>query len=451
MAAAIAQVSAGRTRIPTILMTAHHPSTRRQPIVLSDVFGVLQATLEGSARREIVAEASRAGDLGRALRRLREGMRSNVWKTGAATVDLERIIQKYDRKTRQAGFHVLHDWDGISDKVNEDTIPVDVLQYLIDRRGAEPATALVLAILLDYYFMHLLALLTLRIWDEGDPNANLDRIDGLLGALQGPDGSGQPFAADAETLMLIGTSHFEIHERGYGTLLEKTRTLDHAHQIKIAIGHAASTGSHLRFGFEATYGRDTINMRNDNVADYPWLCFALATLMREYLRMHEAGERGLARERLVEAMLNGLSADARAMIGAPPASLASCEGERAAFATAFQAFKTDLLAEFEPFRPSEQAYSPLSFFFNFSHNVVKGMVIDALVRGRPWKLTFNDLLSGVPRGQPETESRLQLAETLMGYARANPHRIRGRLRPVIVYDVQSGREAFSVAIRKMKE
>ena len=28
----------------------------------------------------------------------------------------------------------------------------------------------------------------------------------------------------------------------------------------------------------------------------------------------------------------------------------------------------------------------------------------------------------------------------MGYARANPHRIRGRLCPVIVYDPASGRE-----------
>jgi hypothetical protein len=44
-----------------------------------------------------------------------------------------------------------------------------------------------------------------------------------------------------------------------------------------------------------------------------------------------------------------------------------------------------------------------------------------------------------------------LAETLMGYARANPHRIRGRLRPVIVYDVRSAARRFPFAIRKMKE
>ncbi len=48
-------------------------------------------------------------------------------------------------------------------------------------------------------------------------------------------------------------------------------------------------GSHLRFGFEATYGRDTVVMRDDNVADYPWLCFALLTVMQEYARLDAAG------------------------------------------------------------------------------------------------------------------------------------------------------------------
>jgi hypothetical protein len=35
----------------------------------------------------------------------------------------------------------------------------------------------------------------------------------------------------------------------------------------------------------------------------------------------------------------------------------------------------------------------------------------------------------------------------MAYARANPHRIRGRLMPVIVYDPQAGRRAFSATLR----
>lgn len=409
----------------------------------------LAEALTGTVRPEIVAEAANAPDLNRALLRLRDGMRSNVWRGHG--LDLSRVIQKYDRKTRQMGFHVLHDWDGMADRVNEDTIPVDVLHYLIARRRAEPAHPTRLAILLDYYFMHLLALLTLHIWDEGDADANLDAVDRLLRALQGPTGSRQQFAADAATLLLIATSHYELHERGYGILLEKTRSLRARHQASIAVGHAASMGSHLRFGFEATYGRDTVNMRDDNVADYPWLCFALSRLMKEYVRMRESDETAAGRERVVEAMLNGLSADPRAFVGSPPASLSQCEMERAAFRDSFHAFKDDLLAEFEPYRPSEGAYSPLCFFFNFSHNVVKGIVIDALLRGQPWDVSLNDLLTGLAREDVHSARKLQLAEILMGYARANPHRIRGRLRPVIVYDLQSGREAFSVAMRKLRE
>jgi hypothetical protein len=432
-------------------MPASKPAVSRSTSTLNDVLALLTDALEGSLRRDVVAHAAGAGDFTTALQRLRDGMRANVWTVKGVTCDLSRAVQRYDRKTRTLGFHVLHDWDGIADRVNDDTIPVDVLHYLIDKRGAAPVDPAALAILLDYHFVHLLALLTLRVWDEGDPNENLDRIAALLAALQGPQGSGQPFAADAETLLLIATSHYELHERGYAVLLDQTRTLDAAHQTRIALGHGASMGCHLRFGFEATYGRDTINMRNDNVADYPWLCFALATLMKEYLRLRAAGDHGEARRRCVESMLNGLSADARAIIGAPPASLSGSEAERAEFAASFTDVKDDLLQEFEAFRPVETAYSPLCFFFNFSHNVLKGTVIDALLQSRPWPLPFNGLLTAIDADPEASATKIALAETLMAYARANPHRIRGRLRPVIVYDVASGREAFSVTMRKLRQ
>ena len=80
-------------------------------------------------------------------------------------------------------------------------------------------------------------------------------------------------------------------------------------------------------------------------------------------------------------------------------------------------------------------------------------MIDALLTAGPWPLTLQR-----PADQPRTtrsvhdsEREIALAETLMGYARANPHRIRGRLRPVIVYDVATGREAFSVTMRKLRQ
>jgi hypothetical protein len=419
--------------------------------MFEEACALLERALNGEHRRRIVAEVSHTRDLRTALLRLRDSMRSHVWRAGASAINLGKIVKKYDTLTRADGFHVLNDWDGIADQVNEDTIPVDVLHYVVDKRGSGPASPIVLAMLLDYYFMHLLSLLALRVWDEGDADANLDRIDALLRQLQGRDGSGQLFAADAETLILIATSHFEPHEAGYATLLVKTRSLNAAHRLNVARGHAASMGSHLRFGFEATYARDTVVMRDDNAADYPWLCFSLATLMAEYARLHDRQDAGPARDAVVEAILNGLSPDARAFVRDPPRSPSPFEAERRAFAELFRRHEPELLGAFERYRPTPQAYSPISFFFNFSHNVVKGMVIDAVLRAQPWPVTLNDMLTGASADGAPPAAREALATTLMGYARANPHRIRGRLMPVIVYDPAAGRRAFSVTMQKLKE
>src|SRR5262249_41849614 len=265
----------------------------------------------------------------------------------------------------------------------------------IDIRGGELDHKFAASLLLDYYYFHILSLLTLRIWDDGDADANLDRIGELLRLLQGPNGSGQRCVDDAETLMLVATSHSELGERGYGQLLTRVRSLNRTHQARIAFGHAASMGSHLRFGFQVTYARDTIAMRDDNVADYPWLCFALATVMREYARLHEARVDGNERERIVEALLNGLSPDARAFIGEPPQSLLHCERDRLEFRELYCRYRDDLVGEFERHVPDERAYSPLSFFFNFSHNVLKGTIVDALLRGSRWDVSFDDLLTGL--------------------------------------------------------
>jgi hypothetical protein len=462
----------------------------KQEVTFEGACALVETALQGTVRQEIVAAGSRSENLGKALLRLRESMRINVWKAGAHHISLDSIITQYDSRTRRDGFHVLHDWDGKADRVNDDTIPVDVLNYLIDKRGAEPFDRTALAILVDYYFLHVLSLLSLRVWDEGQPDRNLDRLNQLLGSLQGRNGSGQPFVDNAETLILIATSHFELDERGFGKLLEKVRTFNRPHRTNIALGHAASMGCHLRFGFEATCGRDTVALRDDNAADYPWLCFALATLMSEYARTCETGERGappslklgrtaealaeagepgvearlkgspsnnagtqgVEREAIVEGMLNGLTPDARAFVGDhPPASLSACEVERSGFATLFHQHRPALLEDFERHRPSDQMYSPISFSFNFSHNILKGTIVDALMWGEAWDLTFNDLLRGSPAGDAKSQLKATLANTLMGYARTSPDRIRGRLMPVITYDPLAGRQAFGLAMRKIRE
>ena len=392
----------------------------------------LDAALRGDARRAIVNDVGAAQALGDALARLRDRLRSDGW------------IREFDRRTRAEGFHVLHDWDGKADHVNPDIIPIDVLAYVSSLQRGAATDAHVLAVLLDYYYFHLLTLLSVRLWDEGNADARLDRLQALLDALQGPDGSGQRFVSDAETLLLVATSHYERHEDGYTLLLDRVRALTREHRVRIAIGHASSMSCHLRFGFEATYGRDTLVMRRDNVADYPWLGFALTTLMREHDRAGADAD-----ESIVEALLCGLAADARAFVGEPADGLTPYDEERIEFRELFRRHRAALLDGFERFRPAADRYSPLSFFFNFAHNIIKGTVVDAILRRRTWTPTFNDLLTARDAGAPEAERRA-LAVTLMGYAQANPDRIRGELTPVIVYDPRAGHAAFTVTMSKLR-
>ncbi|HET6600160.1 MAG TPA: hypothetical protein VFG60_09370 [Burkholderiaceae bacterium] len=425
-------------------------------ITFEQACNIVAPALRGDVRREIVAGLA-GKTLGASLLALRDAMRANRFRAVGQQIFLDRVVSSFDGRTRGEGFHILHDWDGVAQQTNPDIIPVDVLHFLVDQRGAEPATDTELAILLDYYLMHVLSLLTLRVWDDGDPNENYERLNAMLADLQGPRGSGQQFASDAETLMLIGTSHNEPAEWGYARLLAKVRTLGQPQQFRIGLGHASSMGCHLRFGFEAQCGRDTLLLRDDNISDYPWLCFALAAVMREYQRLVDAGgvSAGTPAERhlavIEETLLNGLTADARAFIGVPPASLSESEADRVRFVDGFTRHRAALLESFEKYRPTDQAYSPLSFFFNFSHNVVKGAVVDALLWGEAWDVSLNDLLTGVTRAGIEDGSQQLLAVTLMAYARSNPDRIRGKLMPVIVYDPQAGRRAYTVAMEKLSQ
>jgi hypothetical protein len=137
-----------------------------------------------------------------------------------------------------------------------------------------------------------------------------------------------------------------------------------------------------------------------------------------------------------EALLNGLTADARAFVGVPPPSLSASERDRVRFVDGFARHKTALLESFQRYRPSDTAYSPLSFFFNLSH---------------AWDVSLTDLLTGVPRAGLEEGSQQLLAATLMAYARSNPDRIRGQLMPVIVYDPQAGRRAYTIALEKLAQ
>jgi hypothetical protein len=423
------------------------PKSTRPPVTFESTCAKVEAILSSGARAEILGELRKEKTFAFALSRLRDQMRAHRFSRPEGEFSLAREIRVMDERTRADGFHVLKDWDGVADRLNEETIPVDVASFLLRTpvsEGAEPAA---LKILLDYYFFYVLALLAMRAWDEGVASENLDRIGRMLRALSGEQGSGHRFVGSAETLLPVATSHFEPDVSAFGRLLGKMRRLDEPHRRRLALCYAAILSSHLRFGFQATYGRDVLQMRNDNAPDYPWLLFALGTLVEAYGR---EDVQGADREVVVEALVNGLLPDPRAFLGTPPPSLAECEDERSRFVERFRAAQAELEKDFEHHRPGDARYSPLAFFFNFPHNLLKAMVVDALVNGKAWNVSLDDLLTGVPPS-PSSEERVAVATTLMGYARASPDRIRGRLVPVIVYDPRAGLRAFGNTLSKLNE
>ena len=91
-------------------------------------------------------------------------------------------------------------------------------------------------------------------------------------------------------------------------------------------------------------------MRNDNAADYPWLAFALATLIDD---TPQAATRPLQRPPA------GSLARPLAFVKTLPFASASPSTEERSNASRRSGRRMAL-------------YSPLSLFFNFSHNVVKG-------------------------------------------------------------------------------
>ena len=419
----------------------------------------LEDALRGETRREILKDViSRAKNLDEALIRLRGYIRAHQFKAGNLQLNLAKLASQFDERTQKDGFHVLRDWDGKADRLLDETIPIDVLDYLgrslptkllLSSVGGSAIT--ILAILLDYYFLYLIALLCLRAWDEGDPNDNLDRLTAIVRDLQGPGGSGQKFVDNAETVILMATSHFEPDDKAYLRLLDKQRSLDLTHQVNIGLVHAAILASHLRHGFQDLYKRDLVLMREDNVPDYPCLCFAVTVLMRGYARKHEAGVHDLEREKIVEGIINGLTPDARAFLGKPPASLMPSKTELEEFVLLFHRHKEDLFKEFELHRPTDKTYTPIGFTFNFPHNLLKGIVVDALFKATPSILTLNQLLSGLPRDEELTELRVGFARTLMAYARSSPDTIRGKVTPTINYDPFLGLRNYNKTIGIIRE
>ena len=408
---------------------------------------LLGHVLGGGARSAVLDRALEGGNVRRGLKRLRGSLAGHTFQTAERTVDLADDVVELDRRTREEGFHVLQAWDFREQRFTDDNIPVLMLEF--------EASRTTLAVLLDHYFLHLLALLAMRVWDAPDPDAALARVDELLALLQGPEGSGHQFVSDAETLLMLSVSYFHPEEAAYDRLIERVRTLDADHRTTFALPSAAALGSHLRWGMAVMYGWDVKRMREDNVGDYPWLLFSVTTLMRAYAEAVEAGEEGPRRSELVHGLLNGLSADPWAFVGAPPPALVEHGEEHDACKELIRAHRDTLLEDFRAHRPARTGYSPTAFLFNFPNNVLVAGVTVAVLEDAPRAIPMNALFGadvpGADAPRADDEARLEVALKLMQYAGSSRERLDAHGARLVMYAPNPALRCFNLTLAALKK
>ena len=424
-----------------------HPSISE--VTCDDACAVLETVLAGPARGEMLDWALEGRSFGTAVKRLRSSMKTHVLRPAAGPLSLRDMIFQLDSRTREEGLHVFHAWEFADHRFSKDNLPTLMLDHCSSFGPAVLKTRASLAILLDYYFLHVLALCAVRAWDGGDAIATLDRVTRLVGHLQGPWGSGQRFVENDETLLVLAVSHYHPEEQGYEGLIERVQRLTEAHQLRFTLIASAVLGSHLRWGLALMYKRDLGRLREDNVADYPWLLFCLVTLMREYARLNEAGIDGAVRENVVDALLNGLTPDPWAFVDEAPPALADHTAEHAELYGLLNRYREDLLAEFDRHRPKRGKFSPICFHTNFLPNTLVAVVTTALLQGSAHELPLDSLFVADWNGEPDV--RGALARTLADYAGSKGEQLRGRAAGLIVYDEGAGIRHVNMTIQARRK
>ena len=404
--------------------------------------------LRGNTRREILDVAFEQGDTIDSLVHIRNAMGAHRFPTASGALNLRSIVDKLDARSRREGLHVLEGWDYRSHKFPDDIIPILLLDYCARLGIPEEKRRSALAILLDQYFLYLLALLAVRAWDDGDANANLDRVTALIADLHNEQGSGLRVIEDADTILLLAIAYYNPEEESFGRLMKKVRTLDASHQRRLALPFAGILGSHLRWGFRFMYSRDVAKMRNDNVVDYPMLLFAIVTLLRAYAPMVDAGAVGAERELVVEGLLNALASDPWAFSGPVPASLVGDRAEYDECVALLSRYRTHLLEDFGIHQPSGKGFSPLGFSCSFLSNAsVVIVAIATQAEDARKQASLNSLFTRGIGDPSNEEAAADLAERLMKFSSERPERLGWEGAPLIVHDQRDAVHWYNVVRR----
>lgn len=415
-------------------------------ITYSDACELLAHALSNGTRGRILDVFDECETTTRAAERLRTAMRSHTFMTSRGALRLQRIVQSFDTRTRRVGLHVLESWDYVAHRFASEITPVLMLDRCAIDRVPPDGRRAAMAVLLDHYFLSVLGLIAARAWDDGDPNANLDRADALLTLLQETDSSGRRFVSDVETLLLTSVSHYHPEEHAYEALTLKFASLTGEHRRRMATTCCAVLGGHLRWGMRFMYGRDVARMRADNTVDFPFLVYGLSVMLGEYEAL-QAATTDIDRVRVVEALANGLSADPWFAIGRTPDWLRVYRDEHRTACDRLLAYRDILTDDMAELQPTPRAYSPLGFDCNFLCNTVTAMVATGLADPGPHP-PLNALFTRTALDGWPSDAADRQAQALMTYAHRNRSE---RQAPLIVYDPHEAAHAYNLTVRVLRE
>ncbi|MEO9035467.1 MAG: hypothetical protein ABI442_08165 [Gemmatimonadaceae bacterium] len=418
----------------------------RADSTFDDACELLEDALGGHTRGAILDAAGRLGGFRAALGRLRAGMQSHTFATSVAPLALDRVLRQLDARTRAEGFHVLQAWDYRAHRFLDHTAPALMLERVAIRRAPGVDECDVLAALLDHYFLWILALLAVRAWDRGDPNANLDCVTRLANLLNGPQGSGHAFVETGELLLLLAISQYHPTEPAYDLLLHRVESLDAVHRRRMALVVAPVFASHLRWGFRFMYQRDPARMRADNAVDYPWVMFAVETLLDAYDCAKGAAGDKSDLDHVTEGLIDVISVDPSAFVDSIPDCLRGHEASHAKVRERLAGRRHELCAEWETRRPDQKWYSPIGFEVNFLNNVIVAMV--ETLAGLTEPHVSLDALCRRQAAGCDGPSALRLARVLTRYGGVTADAVGGHA--LVLYDGHHGSACFNAALEVLR-
>src|SRR5688500_11141236 len=284
--------------------------------------------------------------------------------------------------------------------------------------------------LFNLYLIRSLALLSMRLWDDGSSSAGdrLSHVQGVLDQLWRITTADQPsLVRDARWLIQLAQSpatdelgaYFEVAENIAATLSEEDRIEIHKAGVRMTAGHLRSQIRYYSMKKAVSLNEKSLilNTRNSNALDFALLIQDLVPLLEAYENAWHSQD-GLKRLELADAICQGVSPDPElflnrvGLLGAYSMIehlFITTDGDGHAVYTPMGRRHVQLIQDYEArigrvakplyddcsnFRPVTGAYSPYGVLYGFSSNLIEHMAFKILQRDAPTRFSLEDVFVG---------------------------------------------------------